>query len=105
MTESLISNEQKCYICGTTRSLERHHVFYGTARRKISEDQGCWVWLCKRHHTGSNFAVHKDFDVDDALKKLCQKKWQCKNQKTTQDFIDLFGKNYLLGEHEKTQEL
>lgn len=33
-------------MCGTTRNLERHHVIFGTAGRKISDKLGLTIWSC-----------------------------------------------------------
>jgi hypothetical protein len=30
-------SEDRCYICGRTEWIERHHIFNGTANRKKSE--------------------------------------------------------------------
>ena len=58
MSESLLSRTKKCYICGAL-NVEKHHVFFGTAKRRISDIEGCWMWLCPEHHRGSS-GVHFD---------------------------------------------
>lgn len=94
MSKSIISNEPSCIVCQTTENLHKHHVFYGTANRKISEREGCWVYLCARHHTGSEVGVHFNSVFDTRLKQTCQKKWEELNGSRT-DFIKLFGKSYI----------
>lgn len=94
MSESIISPKKECVVCHTTKNLHRHHVFYGTANRSKSEQWGCWVWLCGWHHNGSNFGVHKDRDLDYALKKQCQREWE-RRFGSREEFIKEFGKNYL----------
>ena len=92
--DSLISNEKKCLICGDTRNLHRHHVYQGTANRKKSEKDGCWVWLCPAHHNMSNSGVHNDKVLDRKLKAICQIEWE-KVYGSREDFIRRFGRNYL----------
>ena len=50
---------KECYLCRkdaealgysgelTSEGLDKHHVIYGTADRKLSEKTGLWVYLCK----------------------------------------------------------
>ena len=38
---------------------ERHHVFGGTANRKLSDEDGLWVPLTKQHHTEGEISAHK----------------------------------------------
>ena len=91
--KSLISNDKKCYVCRTTSSLHKHHIFYGTANRKISDKQGCWVYLCAFHHE-SDQGVHFNKALDTELKEKCQRAWEERNG-SRQQFIVTFGKSYL----------
>lgn len=93
-TPSIISNEPCCIVCGITYGLHRHHCIYGRGRRQLSEKYGLWVYLCARHHNASNAGVHFNHNFDTKLKQICQKKWEEKNG-TREDFIKLFGRNYL----------
>ena len=36
MSKSILQDDKVCYICGTTASLEEHHIF-GASNRKKSE--------------------------------------------------------------------
>ena len=94
MSKSIISNDKKCLLCGTTVNLARHHVFYGSANRKISERDGCWVWLCTRHHNMSDAGIHFDRKFDLEVKRMCQTEWE-KQYGNREDFISTFGKSYL----------
>lgn len=91
--KSIISNEKECYICGTTQNLNRHHVFFGTANRKMSEKYGCWVWLCAKHHHMSNEGVHFNKVLDEELKRRCQIVFE--KDHTTDEFRQIFGRSYL----------
>ena len=48
MSESILSNERVCYICGSPEVVV-HHIFMGVANRKLSDEDGCWVYLCPPH--------------------------------------------------------
>ena len=93
MSKSIISNDKCCYVCGVTRTLHRHHIFFGNANREQSERYGCWVWLCYAHHNGSNAGVHYNKKLDDRLKIIAQKKFEI--HFANKDFRSVFGKNYL----------
>lgn len=94
MSKSILQNEKACYICGATSNLHLHHIFYGMANRKISDAEGCVVYLCQPHHTGA-ISVHNYRKLDLTLKAKCQIEWQKQNKKTKEDFIKRFGKSYL----------
>ena len=90
---SLLSVNRECYFCGSPHVV-KHHV-YGGARRKISEREGCWVWLCPWHHNMSDESVHFDKEMDIRLKTECQLAWQTKHHADREDFIAVFGKGYV----------
>ena len=94
MTKSIMSNEKECFVCGTPLDLHRHHIFYGMANRIISEKEGCWCYLCARHHNMTNDGVHHNYAFNITLKKYCQEKWEAKNG-DRKDFIRIFGKSHL----------
>lgn len=91
---SILSNNKVCYRCGTTFNIHKHHIF-GGANRTRSEKEGCWVYLCAPHHNMSDKGVHFDRKYDLELKQECEAKWLEVNNKTIDDFINDFGKNYL----------
>lgn len=92
MAKSLISDEKKCFKCGTTYGIHKHHIF-GGPNRNNSEKYGCWVYLCGRHHNLSDEGIHFDFEFNLITKQFCQQKFECKYNH--QDFMKIFGKNYL----------
>lgn len=91
--KSIIQDEKKCLICGTPFGVHRHHVFYGTANRRQSERYGCWVWLCSRHHNGSNYSVHLNHTMDERLKRETQRKFE--ETHTREEFMKIFGRSWL----------
>lgn len=93
-SESIISIERQCFICGIKGDLQRHHCFGGTANRRLSEEDGLWIWLCGQHHTMSNYSVHQDRSLDVKVKQIAQFKWEEKYG-SREDFIKRYGKSYL----------
>lgn len=95
--KSILQNKKKCFICSKTIGLHDHHIYFGTARRKISERNGFKVWLCFDHHEGT-FGVHgkNGHELDLYLKKVCQKKFEEINSR--EDFIRIIGESYLRGD-------
>lgn len=91
---SLLQNEKKCYVCGTTNNIHIHEVFFGKNRKKSIED-GCCVYLCGRHHNQSNEGVHFNHELDTELKIQMELHWLKTYNKTIKDFIDRYGKNYI----------
>ena len=75
--------------------LDEHHVF-GGANRKKSEKYGLKVYL---HHSSCHIfgknSVHVNAKVDRAIKRIAQKRAMKHYGWTTEEFIKIFGKNYL----------
>ena len=99
-SKSIIQDRKCCYICGTTEGLHRHHIFYGTANRKISEEDGCWIWLCGPHHNLSNAGIHFNKALDEKVKQQAEKIWidtyaDGDLENGIKKFIRRFGRNYL----------
>ena len=90
--KSIISDERKCYICGSVNNLHLHHIFFGIANRKKSDEQGLWVYLCMSHHTG-NDGVHRNRKIDLMLKEIAQSEFE--KSHTREEFRQIFGKSYL----------
>ena len=95
MSQSIMSQDHRCYFCKTIFNLHKHHIFYGTANRKKSEKHGCWVYLCAVHHNMSPNSVHFNHDLDLKLKKECQEVLEEKHGWSREKFIKTFGKSYL----------
>ena len=94
MKMSILQRNKACYICGTTLNLHLHHIYGGTANRRLSDEDGCVVYLCQRHHTGAA-GVHHNRKIDLTLKARCEQAWLKHYNKTIEDFIARYGKNYL----------
>jgi hypothetical protein len=98
MTKSILQDDYTtCFLCGANGSvdpLEEHHVF-GAANRKHSERYGLKVKLCgDRCHRNGKRSVHRNADVADKLKEIGQKAWII-TYGSPDDFMDIFGRNYI----------
>lgn len=91
--ESIIQKEKKCFVCRAAYGLHRHHVFGGTGRRKISEDNGFTVWLCGFHHNMSSAGVHFNRELDLLIKRAVQEKYE--EAHSREEFIRLAGKSWI----------
>ena len=93
MRKSIIYNEKRCYLCGSTLNLERHHCIHGTAGRKLADKYGLWVWLCPFHHRDNRHGVHGDASLDLWFKQLAQNVFEIAY--SHEMWMQIFGKNYL----------
>lgn len=91
---SILQDKKESYISGSTYNLEEHHIFFGTANRKVSEKNGLKVWLTAEEHRGT-YGVHGKFgrNLDLKLKQDAQRKYE--ENHTREEFIKLIGKSYL----------
>lgn len=93
MTRSIISNDKKCIVCEDVY-VHKHHIYEGTANRKKSEQDGCWCYLCPKHHNMSNEGIHYNRDFNEKMKKECQRRWE-EIYGSREDFIRRYGRSYL----------
>ena len=88
--------EKTCFVCGAMRDIHIHEVFFGYGgNRDKSIEYGLCVCLCARHHNASNEGVHLNRVLDLKLKKHAQKIAMENYGWEVEDFIKIFGKNYL----------
>lgn len=91
---SIICNGDCCYLCGSTRGLERHHCLYGTANRKLADKYGLTVMLCSRCHRDTKCGVHGlNKEADLRLKMVAQITFEAKY--SHEKWMKVFGRNYL----------
>lgn len=88
----VVKDTEHCMICGSPY-IQIHHVFFGTANRKISDRLGLIVPLCQEHHTGQN-GVHFDRQLDLFVKGMAQDAYE-KKIDSREAFIRTFGRSYL----------
>lgn len=85
-------NDEYCFVCGSTRNLELHHIMHGTANRRLSTRYKLTCWLCKGCHTGKN-GVHHNAVLNRHLQQVAQTKFE--ETHTHEEWMKLFKKNYL----------
>ena len=100
--KSIIQKDREhCFICGRNShadyfGLEEHHVFEGLGRKQLSEKYGLKIYICgaRCHRLGEN-SVHKSAKVARAVKKVVQQRAMQHYGWTTEEFIEIFRKNYI----------
>lgn len=90
--------QRKCWLCeanGRKETLDRHHIFGGSNRKK-SEIYGLVVDLCHLScHIFGPEAVHNNAETMQKLHEYGQRKAMEENGWSIDDFRRKFGKNYL----------
>ena len=96
---SIVSRDDCCFICAEVykkyvwTDTEEHHVFFGTGKRELSDEDGLTVRLCKAHHREGPEAAHKNHLADMYLKVVAQAKYE--ETHTREEFMKRYGKSYL----------
>lgn len=93
MAKSILQDDKSCYLCGSQNWLEEHHVFEGSANRKISEREGFKVYLCHYCHNEPPMGVHFNSKRSNFLKRMCQTEYE--RTHTRADFMRIIGRNYM----------
>ncbi len=92
--QSIMQDKKECYLTCRTDNLHKHHIFFGTANRKVSEDNGFWIWLTGEwHNQDSRKDIHSNMQLDLRVRMQCQRKYE--ETHSRQEFRKLIGKNYL----------
>ena len=73
----------------------RHEIFYGTANRQKSIEDGLVIFLRPEDHNMSDNGIHANIDFDLYAKRQAQKRWMEFYNKNKDDFIRRYGRNYL----------
>lgn len=91
---SILQTKKECFFTGATDNLDCHHIYSGL-NRKVSDENGFWVWLKHDWHIADsvNDTPHNNKNVDTYLKKICQQKYE--EEHTREEFMELIGRNYL----------
>ena len=92
--KSILQDEKKCFMCGATYALHKHHIFFG-ANRKNSEKYGLWVWLRWDYHIADSphATPHNDKPTDDWLKRMAQRRFEETHSRA--EFMRIFGRSWL----------
>ncbi len=92
--ESIIQSEKKCWVTGSTQNLHCHHV-YGGGRRRLSERYGLKIWLRADWHNTADYGIHNNAEFANEVKAIVQSIAMEHYNWSIDDFVRLFGKNYL----------
>lgn len=98
---SLLQGKEKfCYVTGAVRGLEKHHIFFGTGLRRISDRYGFWVYLTAEKHRGTAGVHGRDgHALDLRLKQDCQRRFEQTHSRA--EFMQIIGRNYLDAEEKE----
>lgn len=94
--KSIIPGDNEfCYLCKKrgieNRGNEVHHMIFGTAKRKLADEDGLTVHLCSLHHR----MLHDAGNYKRELQELAQETWMNHYGRTKEDFIKRYGISYL----------
>lgn len=92
MNSIVQDGEPRCFVCGSMRELELHHMMPGVANRRLSTRYGLVCWLCRTHHTG-RLGVHSDTDLMEKLRQEAQTAFERTHSHA--EWMTIFRKNYL----------
>lgn len=80
-----------CERCGVYSNVEIHHIYGGRGRREVSDRYGAVIALCPKCHR----YLHDNPAKMLPWKQVWQQKLMLYNDWTTEDFIRVFGRNYI----------
>ena len=75
--------------------LHRHEIFFGTAYRKKSIEDGLVIFLTPELHNMSDRGIHFNHEFDLVAKRAAQRVWMEYYNKTVDEFRQRYGKSWL----------
>jgi hypothetical protein len=98
MKSILQEGNTHCFLCGMNASIEPldlHHVFNKSDKKK-SEEYGLMVYLHHRKcHIFGKESVHQNAEVNNRVKAHAQRVAMQHYGWSVDDWLKIFGKNYL----------
>ena len=88
----LQQGDPRCFFCGKTVGLERHHAMTGP-NRALAERFGLWIWCCDYDHRDPKNGVQYNRKKADSLKRMAQIAFEARHSHG--EWMELFRKNYL----------
>ena len=94
---SIVTDDLKhCYICKKFLGIDIdavhiHHMCHGTANRAVADREMIVCGLCGKCHSLLHDNNYHDLD----LQQDAERAWLKYNNATIEDWIKIFGKNYL----------
>lgn len=90
MSNSILQlNKDKCFMCGHSGNLHKHHILNGPYRTKCDED-GLYIYV---HDIPCHREIHDAPKQYIYLKQYAQEKYE--KTHTRKEFIKRYGKSYL----------
>lgn len=77
-------------VKGRREYFHKHHVIFGYANRKLSDEDGLVIFLTPEQHE----RIHRDKEYNLYARKEAQRAYEALKG-TRSDFITRYGKNYL----------
>lgn len=93
--KSIIQKEKECFLTGSKNNLHKHHVYEGYGKRNLSEKYGLWIWLREDWHDMSDYSIHFDERLNRRIKGQVQEIAMKHYNWTKEEFIKIFGRNYI----------
>lgn len=101
----MTDNLDICYYCGTTENVELHHCIHGNKEnRSLATQYHLLIGCCSQCHRGidgihGKYGKEKDLklqaEAQDVWEKRRVRKGRSKPESVRQEWIDLFGKDYI----------
>lgn len=95
MSKSLFNEEHNniCYLCHIWNySLDRHHLLTGVRHRTLADDDGLYIYICRKCHNNLHSSIHY-IDKLEELKQMAQRKYE--ETHTRDEFVERYKKSYL----------
>lgn len=77
-------------VRGKRERYHKHHVLYGYANRRLSDEDGLVIFLTPSQHE----RIHRDQQYNLMARREAQRAYEAQKG-TREDFIERYGKNYL----------
>ena len=101
----MTDNLDVCYYCGTTENVELHHCIHGNKEnRSLATQYHLLIGICSQCHRGidgihGKYGKEKDLklqaEAQDVWEKRRVRKGRSKPESVRQEWIDIFGKDYI----------
>lgn len=92
MKSIICDYKDHCFLCGSHRDIEIHHIM-GGANRKLSDRYGLTVPLCHECHNEPPYGAHFNPEVMNYLKRVGQEAFE--REYSHEEWMRIFGRNYL----------
>lgn len=93
-----------CPICHVDYASVKHHLIFGSSKRRLADEDNLCLWICDDCHTmGSLTArIHDNIAAEALSKMLGQSMYECDRvaegctkEQARQEFIKRYGLSYL----------